>query len=197
VYPLQQISSYFVKEDSKEIFEELNFAHTYISSWNDIFIVSSYIILHTNISRKIIRGNFYLVAMNEIALSVRTFFLSFQSPKIFAWGIMLSRLVRGWILPICPGRRVRYLFHLLGLARKPPFSPCRKPSSAAAAANINPRRNSLQSVPTLSSLPHFSFPRRLLHPFARVRVYPPTLSGLNARNLWPCTLSSARFRIKR
>lgn len=122
------------------------------------------------------------------------FYLFFKVHQRFSHGnIVLPWLVWGWILPICPRRRVRYLSHLPALAKRSPFSPCRKPSPAAAAANINPRRNSPRSVPTLCPLPH-SFRPRLSHPLARVRVYPPTLSELNARNLWPwylifCTLS--------
>jgi len=51
---------------------------------------------------------------------------------------------------------------------------------------ISPRRNSLRNAdPVLSSdLPFL------------VHAYPRIPSGLNARNLWPCTLSSARFRGK-
>lgn len=134
---------------------------------------------------------------NKVALSVRIssfFYLFFKDRQMFLrGGIVLLRLVRGWILPICSRRRVRYLFHLLGLAKKLPFSPCRKPSPAAAAANINPRRNSPRSVPTLSSS-SFLLPSPPSSPCSRVHIYPPTLSGLNARNLWPwylifCTLS--------
>jgi len=121
------------------------------------------------------RGNSCSVAMNEVTLSVRIlFYLFFKNRQRFSrGGIVLPRLVWEWILPICSRCRVRYLFQLLGLARKPPFSLCRKPSPTAAAANINPRRNSPRSVPTLfSSSFLFSSPPSSPHSRARLSSYP-------------------------
>lgn len=100
------------------------YIQTYISLWNNIFIARLPSSFRTRrLPKDYLREFLFSGDEWSRAFGKNIFFflyhLFFKVRRRFSHGgVVLPRLVCGWILPICPRRRVCYLFHLPGLARR-------------------------------------------------------------------------------